>query len=122
MSDSIHNPDPEEILLLAADAARLVLQSGAETYRADETAQAVCSALGGVEAECYATPTGIQLSFFSQDGHVRSIVRRVQTRSMNLERIARVNALSRNLYAGRLDYEGASTELDRIERLPGYSM
>jgi uncharacterized membrane protein YjjP (DUF1212 family) len=122
MSDSIHSPDPEEILLLAADAARLVLQSGAETYRAEETAQAVCSALGGVEAECYATPTGIQLSFFGQDGHVRSIVRRVQTRSMNLERIARVNALSRDLYAGRLDYESASSELDRIERLPGYSM
>lgn len=52
-------PNPEDVLLLASDAARLVLASGAETYRAEETAQAFCSALGGVEAECYATPTGV---------------------------------------------------------------
>lgn len=122
MSDPIRSPDPEDILLLAADAARVVLQSGAETYRAEETAQAVCSALGGVEAECYATPTGIVLSFYGQDGHVRSIVRRVPTRGMNLERIARVNALSRDLYAGKLDFDAAAAELDRIERLPGYSL
>lgn len=115
-------PDPEEVLLLAADAARVVLESGAETYRAEETAQAVCSALGGVEAECFATPTGIMLSFYGLDGRIRSIVRRVSKRSMNLERIARVNALSRDLYAGRLDFEGASAELGRIELIKGYPL
>jgi len=120
MSDTRNSPDPEDILLLAADAARLVLESGAETYRAEETAQAVCSALGGVEAECYATPTGIILSFFDEDGKVRSIVRRVTSRTMNLERIARVNALSRDLYAGHIDYSGASAEIENIERLQGY--
>ncbi len=115
-------PDPEEILLLAADAARVVLESGGETYRAEETAAAVCSALGGVEAECFATPTGIQLSFCGLDGKVRSIVRRVKTRSMNLDRQARLNALSRDLYAGRLDFDGAARELDLIERRRGYGL
>lgn len=113
-------PDPEEVLLLGADAARIVLESGAETYRAEETAQAVCSSLGGVEAECFATPTGVMLSFFGLDGRVRSIVRRVSARSMNLERIARVNELSRRLYAGGLDFQGAAAELGRIEQLKGY--
>jgi uncharacterized membrane protein YjjP (DUF1212 family) len=119
-SDSL--PDPEEVLLLAADAARVVLESGAETYRAEETAQAVCSSLGGVEAECFATPTGVMLSFYGLDGRVRSIVRRVAKRSMNLERIARVNALSRDLYAGRLDFDGASEELGRIELIKSYPL
>ncbi len=115
-------PDPEEVLLLAADAARIVLESGAETYRAEETAQAVCSALGGVEAECFATPTGIILSFFGQDARVRSIVRRISKRSMNLERISRVNKLSRDLYAGSLDFDGAAAELGRIEQIAGYPL
>jgi uncharacterized membrane protein YjjP (DUF1212 family) len=122
MQDADTLPDPEEVLLLAADAARVVLESGAETYRAEETAQAVCSALGGVEAECFATPTGIMLSFYGLDGRVRSIVRRVSKRSMNLERIGRVNDLSRDLYAGRLDFDGASEELGRIEQLKGYPL
>jgi uncharacterized membrane protein YjjP (DUF1212 family) len=122
MNDPRSMPDPEEVLLLAADAARVVLESGAETYRAEETAQAVCSALGGVEAECYATPTGVMLSFFGQDGRVRSIVRRVSARSMNLERIARINALSRDLYAGKLDFDAAAAELGRIEQLGGWPL
>ncbi len=112
--------NPEDVLLLAADAARLVLQSGAETYRAEETARAFCSALGGVEAECFATPTGIMLSFFGQDGRSRSVVRRISSRSMNLERIARLHALTRDLNSGRSGFEEAAAELDRIERMPAY--
>lgn len=113
-------PNPEDVLLLASDAARLVLASGAETYRAEETAQAFCSALGGVEAECYATPTGVLLSFFGPDGRSRSIVRRIKGRSMNLERIAGIHALTRDLYAGRADFKQAAAGLDALERLPGY--
>ena len=121
MSHEEKAPDPEEVLLLAADAARIVLESGAETYRAEETAQAVCSALGGVEAECFATPTGVMLSFYGLDGRIRSIIRRVTSRSMNLEKIARVNELSRELYAGKMDFNEASAELGRIERQGGRS-
>lgn len=114
------DPNPEDVLLLASDAARLVLRSGAETYRAEETARTFCSALGGVDAECYATPTGVILSFFGADGRSRSIVRRVKGRSMNLERIARIHALTRDLYAGQADFHQASDRLDAAERLSGY--
>ena len=122
MDQNPEMPNPEDVLLLASDAARLVLRCGAETYRAEETALAFCSALGGVEAECFVTPTGVILSFFGQDGRSRSIVRRVTGRSMNLERIARVHVLTRDLYAGRLDFRGAASELDRIERAPTYPL
>lgn len=111
--------EAEEVLLLAADAARLVLESGGETYRAEETAAAIASALGGAEAECFATPTGVVLSFSGADGRVRSIVRRVARRSMHLEKVARLNRLVLGLYAGALDFESAAAELDAVERLPG---
>jgi uncharacterized membrane protein YjjP (DUF1212 family) len=111
--------DPEEILLLAADAARLVLESGGETYRAEETAVAFSTALGGVEAECFATPTGLVLSFSGSDGRIHSIVRRVKKRAMDLERVARIDALVRCLHSGGTELDGAATELDHIERLPG---
>ncbi len=122
MSMDTRRIDPEDVLLLAADTARVVLESGGETYRAEDAAQAVCSALGGAEAECFATPTGIQLSFTGFDGRVHSIVRRVKKRSMNLERLSRVNDLARRLYAGELDFDGAARELDLTERRPGYPL
>ncbi|HUW40385.1 MAG TPA: threonine/serine exporter family protein [Rectinemataceae bacterium] len=110
---------PEEILLLAADAARIVLESGGETYRAEDTAVGLSSALDGAEAECFATPTVIVLSFVGFDGKAHSIVRRVTRRSMNLERVARIDALTRRTRAGELDFAGAAAELDRVERLEG---
>jgi uncharacterized membrane protein YjjP (DUF1212 family) len=118
MNPDARDKDPEEALLLSADAARLVLESGGETYRAEETAVAFASALGGAEAECYATPTGIVLSFTGIDGRARSIVRRITKRAMNLERVARIDDLSRRLVAGRIGFDEAAAELDRVERLP----
>jgi len=119
MAGQIAPTDPEELLILAADAARIVLESGGETYRAEETAVAFCSALGGPEAECFATPTGVVLSFTGTDGRVRSIVRRVSKRAMNLERVARVDSLVRDLVGGKADFDEAAIALGEIEGLPG---
>lgn len=111
-------PEPEDFLLLAADAARLVLESGGETYRAEETAQAVATGLGAADVECFATPTGIVLSFSGPDGRIRSVVRRVSTRSLNLDRITRIEDMVRGLVAGELDWDGASRTLGEIEGSP----
>jgi uncharacterized membrane protein YjjP (DUF1212 family) len=119
MNAEFRPDDPEEVLLLAADAARILLESGGETYRAEETAVAFCSALGGEEAECFATPTGVVLSFTGLDGRVRSVVRRVRKRSMDLERVARIDSCVRALAEGGLDFEGAVRELEGIERMAG---
>lgn len=119
MSEAAVTINPEDALLLAADAARVMLESGGETYRAEEAAVAVAGALDGAEAECYATPTGVTISFVGIDGRVHSIVRRIKRRSMHLERVALVDALAASLAAGALDYAGAASELDRIERLKG---
>jgi uncharacterized membrane protein YjjP (DUF1212 family) len=118
MEGSFEPVNPEDALFLAADAARLLLESGGETYRAEDVAVAAATALGGAEAECYATPTGVTVSFAAFDGRVHSILRRIKRRSMNLERVALVDELARDLSAGSKDYYSASVELDRIERLP----
>ena len=120
MDQEYEPTNPEDVLLLAADAARVMLESGGETYRAEAAAVAVASALDGAEAECYATPTGVTVSFFGLDGRVHSIVRRIKRRAMHLERVAQVDALSRSLASGKKGFdEAASDELDRVEGLPG---
>jgi uncharacterized membrane protein YjjP (DUF1212 family) len=119
MDEEYRPTDPEDVLLLAADAARLLLESGGETYRAEEAAVSFATALGGAEAECYATPTGVTISFAGIDGKIHSIVRRIKRRSMHLERVALVDALARELVAGTKDYYSAASELGRIETLPG---
>jgi uncharacterized membrane protein YjjP (DUF1212 family) len=119
MDEAFKPTNPEDILLLSADAARVMLESGGETYRAEEAAVAVATAFGGAESECYATPTGVTVSFVGADGRVHSIVRRIKRRAMHLERVALVDNLARDLVAGSKDFDAAGEELDRIERLPG---
>jgi len=119
VSEEYRPVNPEDALLLAADAARLLLESGGETYRAEEAAVAFATALGGAEAECYATPTGVTISFAGIDGRIHSIVRRIKRRSMHLERVALVDALARELVAGTKDYDSEAAELGRIESLAG---
>jgi len=111
--------DPDEALLFAADVARVMLESGGETYRSEEAAIAAAGALGGAEAECYATPTGVTISFVGLDGRVHSIVRRIKRRAMHLERVILVEALARSLVAGTMDFGAASSELGRVEALRG---
>lgn len=115
-------PEPEDFLLLAADAARVVLESGGETYRAEETAQSIATGLGAVDVECFATPTGIVLSFTGPDGRIRSIVRRVSTRSLNLDRITRVERLVRDVVGGAVDWSEAEAVLGEIESSPERSV
>ena len=45
MPGEVDMVNPEDALLLAADAARLMLESGGETYRAEEAAVAVAIGL-----------------------------------------------------------------------------
>jgi uncharacterized membrane protein YjjP (DUF1212 family) len=118
MDGSTESINPDDALLLSADAARIVLESGGETYRAEDAAVNFATALGGAEAECFATPTGVTFSFAAADGRIHSIVRRIKRRSMHLERIALVDELARDLAAGRADYRSASDRLESIERRP----
>ncbi|HCO47977.1 MAG TPA: hypothetical protein DIT55_00460 [Spirochaetaceae bacterium] len=108
---------PEDLLLFAADAARLMLESGGETYRAEDAAMDIIASQGGAEAECFATSTGLMLSYTSEDGRVRSVVRRVKRRGMNLEKASRIHTLVENLKSDRIGIMEAASELDTIERL-----
>jgi uncharacterized membrane protein YjjP (DUF1212 family) len=109
--------EPEDLLLFAADTARLLLENGGETYRAEEAAMVVISSQGGVEAECFALSTGLMLSFMADDGRVHSIVRRIKRRGMNLERVSRIDSMLQDLQADRIDIVEAGKRMDAVERI-----
>lgn len=91
----------------AALAARTILESSGETYRAEETALRISDAFGLKDAQIMAFPTGFVLSA-KVEGRQESRVFRVQDRSIRLDRIDKVNAVSR---------EAVSRKIDEIEAL-----
>jgi len=106
----------EEIMALAVLAGEVLLKNGAETYRVEETMAHVARACGAVKVESFVIPTGVFLTVTDAAGVSATTMRRVKHRTINLDRIAKVNELSRRLVDRRMHYDDALNILQRIAR------
>ena len=90
----------DTMIEVAQLAAYVLLKYGAETYRAEDTVLRICQVFG-YKTSIFALPTGLMITLESETEGTRTVVSRVESRAVDLERIHRVNDLSRRL-AGRL--------------------
>ena len=93
-------------------AGRLMMESGAETYRVEDTMDRMAKTQELEAIHSFVTPTGIILSPGSPH-HTKLI--RITKRTTDLEKIARVNAVSRKLSTGEYTVEEAYGRLKEIE-------
>ncbi|XQY91794.1 threonine/serine exporter family protein [Metabacillus sp. HB246100] len=96
-------------------AGKIMLRSGAETYRVEDTMMRIASAYGIEDSHSYVTPTGI---IFSIGSKTPTQLVRIVDRSTDLQKVAKVNAISRQISNGDLSVAEAFTELRIIERDP----
>ena len=114
--DDRQNLRSQQALTLAADAAALLLASGAETSRAQETAEILFRSFGTGELQAYVLTNGVIA--VPLEHSLPGGVRNVPNSSVNLMRVAAVNELSRQAAAGRVSLAQARCRLDEIKRLP----
>ena len=72
--------------------------AGAETYRVEETMRRVIEAYG-TEGQAFAIPNCVAVSFVAQNTKPLTIMKRVGYHGNDLERIEKLNALSRRICA-----------------------
>lgn len=106
----------EETVKLAVLAGEVMLRNGAETSRVEETMQHMARACGAAQAESFVIPTGVFLTAADETGRSLTTMRRVRDRTINLDRIAKVNELSRRLADSRISHGEALALLGRIAR------
>ena len=109
-----------EILEVANYAGKIMLESGAEAYRVEETMNRICTALGIESASSYATPTVI-ISSVSHKGVIKSLVERISNRSVNLQKIHKVNDLARKISKDNITLEELKRKLKEIDEEKRYS-
>ena len=102
-------------------AGRIMIESGAETYRVEDTMLRMAVSQNMLDAQCYATPTGIIFSLGkTQPTRITSISRR----NTDLQKISLVNSVSRRLTSQIITLEEAYDELKSIQKtnyfLPNY--
>ncbi|WP_170291847.1 threonine/serine exporter family protein [Heliobacterium mobile] len=111
-----------DVLRLAMTAGEIMLVNGGETYRVEDTIRRICKAGGLTGEEAFVTPTGIFLTVDDIKGEPPlSMVRRIPVRTIDLNKIARVNDFSRRFAQGRMTVQDGTEELAEIRREVTYN-
>ncbi|MGG5462549.1 threonine/serine exporter family protein [Clostridium sp. B9] len=115
--------DFDKVLHIATFAGRIILESGGETYRVEETICKICAAYGVRYADSFVTPTGIMVSVYDENNYTTTLVKRVTSRTVNLQKIHLVNELSRQIYIEKLSLDEVLEKLiDINQNSPKYDL
>lgn len=113
----------EQIIKIAGLAGEIMLKNGAETYRVEETMAHIAKACGAAKVESFVIPTGLFLTLHDSSGKLLTSMWRVRARTINLDRIAKVNELSRRLVDQRIEFQDACNILNHIgKERTGFSL
>lgn len=114
--------DHQRLIKLATLAGQIILESGGEIYRVEDTITMILRSYQVKEAESFVTPTGIMVSLTDAEGQIVSLIRRVQKSNIDLEKVSLVNALSRQLMAEPLPLPELEEALMEISDKAPYSI
>ncbi|MEG1311429.1 MAG: threonine/serine exporter family protein [Romboutsia sp.] len=104
----------KEILRLALFIGELMISSGAETYRVEDSIVRICKSRGFNHINVFTSPTVIIISDDRFDGY--SFMKVIKHRSINLNKVALLNSFSRKFVSNTdLSIKDALCELKHLE-------
>ena len=111
----------KDIMKLALRAGDIMMKSGAEIYRVEDTIERICKSCGIENVDVFATPTGIFMSTDNEDAsNTVSYIKRIRSSETDLTRISRVNQFSRSFTTTDMTVEEGNKILDDIEKSRPY--
>lgn len=105
-------------LELTVRAGEVLLQSGAEIFRVQETMLRIAAAYHVEPFHVYVISNGIFCCVDGEEGRRISEIRHTPLSPVHLGRVAAVNALSRGIVSGQCTLGHALQEVARIESMP----
>lgn len=118
------NPLHKKILIMALHAGELMMKSGAEIYRVEDTITRICKSCKINYVEVFATSTGIFISL--DDGSpvsdMHTFIKRIRGTGIDLEKISRINHFSRVFTTTDLSVDAALKELKEIAAIRPYPL
>lgn len=101
--------------------ARLMLESGAEIYRVEESLERVLRAYGAKEVNVFAITSNIMVSVECEDYVIKNYSCRIRSTGTHVERVDRLNDLVRRLTVEAPDVEIVEAEIEKILSMNEYS-
>ncbi|MVX65818.1 threonine/serine exporter [Clostridium chromiireducens] len=112
--------DLDKLLKVSTLAGKIMLESGAETYRVEETISRICLAFGAHTVDSFVIPTGIIVTVTYYD-EVSTLVQRITSRGVDLHKVDLINDLSRKIQTETIDIDDFKNEIMSILKENRYS-
>lgn len=113
--------DEFAVLKTACIMGRLLLQSGGEIFRVEETVSRFCLSYGLESVQCFVTPTAI-ITSIETDKALQTYMLRVYMHQWNLDRIEMINDLSRHISKCPMPIDQVLEMLKKIEKEKPYGL
>ncbi|WP_134701773.1 threonine/serine exporter family protein [Ammoniphilus sp. YIM 78166] len=113
---TIQRNSTSEIIEACLLAGKIMLENGAETMRVEDTMMRMAASFGIPQSHSFVTPTAI---IFSLEGADPTRLIRISERSTDLQKVAKVNSISRRASDGELTLQETVKRLKQIEAAKG---
>ena len=113
---------PTHLITVAMEIGDMLLESGAEIYRVEDSMRRICQAYGVDNAEIFAVPTTIIITIRVGNDPPLTLTKRIFSRGTDLYKVERLNSLSREMCATIPPYEEVQRRIEAIRRFPPYSL
>ncbi len=119
-----NDPDEHYRLTLKAviDAGEILLRSGGEANRVEDTIIRLCTAFGFIKTDVFTITSNILVTAIRPDGVPVTQTRRVRGTATDLRKVEAVNALSRRICSEGGTVEEMEADLEKIRKSPGVPM
>ncbi len=114
-------PTHEIVLNFACDVGELMLRSGAEISRVEDTISRILLSHNYHKVDAFVIPTGIIVTIEDNSFPMCTKVSRVKNRSTRLDRVELLNQLSRDYVQQDITLSDALSRLDTIKNVTSYS-
>lgn len=112
--------DTKQILSAILDAGEIMLKSGAEVSRVENTIYHMATAYGFVKVDVFTIIYSIVVTVHDAEGNIETQTRRIEERDTNMRRVELINALSRRVCRERIPLTQFRQEIEEIRRENGY--
>lgn len=101
----------ERLLTCAMDIGEQLLISGAEVHRVEESIERMCDAFGFARTDVFIITSSMVVTSYDRNGTPYTQTRRITTSTIDIERIHRLNALSRKICSTKMTEEEIRKDL-----------
>lgn len=118
LDTTIKNVTEYQILATAVNVGKILLESGAETYRVEESIKKICMHYG-VKTNPFVILTCIMCSAKNSKGEIFSLIERIKNRTTDLDKVDKISKVVSNIK--KYSYEELLKEIFKISRKKGYT-